>query len=97
MKGENMAQADEHFSELEIKSFNAKHKRLRGSNDLKYPPRESSCKNECGIPEHDVSMNREGKEMMRRQHRCFLAAGHEGACEFSSACGVKERVPKVAA
>lgn len=61
-----------------------KHKRIRGSDELKYPPNESRCRQTCGT-HHDRVSTRQGERMV--EHRCFLALDHRGHCEFSSACG----------
>lgn len=61
--------------------INAKHIRLRGSLDLKYPRREASCRNECGVDDYPKH-----KDRPPVQHRCFLTIGHKGSCEFSSEC-----------
>lgn len=62
--------------------IDAKHIRLRGSLKYKYPPRESSCRHECGNTDYYKVA---GKPPIH--HRCFLAVGHDGDCEFSSECG----------
>lgn len=75
---EEISQASDFESD---EAMDAKHIRLRGSLALKYPPREASCRHECGLDDYRKS---EGKPPV--QHRCFLAVGHQGPCEFSSEC-----------
>lgn len=78
------------FTNAEQQAFSAKHRALRGSDRLKYPPRGGRCKSECGIPDHDsfylTNLGRNRKQQ-KQEHRCFLAIGHRGCCEFSSECG----------
>lgn len=74
---------DEQLSNSEIQGYNEKHKRIRGSLELKYPPKESCCRKGCGYQHYKVEIR--GKTETR-QHPCFLAIGHEGPCEFSSEC-----------
>lgn len=69
----------------EIEGYNKKHRRVRGSLQLKYPPKESRCLKTCGTLHYQVD-TRKGKEY--REHPCFLAIGHEGLCEFSSECAL---------
>lgn len=71
--------------EADLERINNKHYRIRGSNDLKYPPNESRCGITCGH-RHDFFIDREGHSRAK-EHRCFLAVGHEEYCEFSSECG----------
>lgn len=56
-----------------------KHRRVRGSDHLKYPASEDQCRLTCGHL-HDQIGDRP------REHRCFLGVLHSGECEFSSAC-----------
>lgn len=69
----------------EDQRINNKHFRIRGSHDLKYSANKSRCLNRCGIA-HDWIKDASGREVAK-PHRCFLAVGHEGFCEFSSICG----------
>lgn len=83
------------MQDLEDQRINDKHYRIRGSHDLKYPANRSRCLNRCGIA-HDLIKDPSGREVAR-PHRCFLAVGHEGFCQFSSICGeveVKGFVPE---
>lgn len=81
--------------EMDEETINKKHKRIRGSDEFKYPPNASRCKQTCGIA-HDWVRDMEGREHPR-QHRCFLSLDHEGFCEFSSACGEMRIRPVVSA
>lgn len=63
--------------------IDAKHISLRGSLKYKYPPRESSCRHECGASDYFKVVSKPPEH-----HRCFLAIGHQGDCEFSSECAV---------
>lgn len=69
--------------EMTDEEITEKHKRIRGTHELKYPPNESRCRNKCGT-KHDPVMTDKGEIMV--EHRCFLGVGHVGQCEFSSAC-----------
>lgn len=72
--------------EPDLELINTKHFRIRGSNDLEYPPNESRCRITCGH-DHDFFRDHEGHSRVK-EHRCFLAIGHEDIyCEFSSECG----------
>lgn len=72
--------------EMDDESITAKHKRIRGSHDLKYPANNSRCRQTCGH-RHDLTKNSLGLERLQ-EHRCFLAGGHEEVyCKFSSECG----------
>ena len=75
--------------------ISAKHYRIRGSDELKYPANESRCRNTCGHP-HDQYQDRDGHPRYK-EHRCFLGIGHrEKFCEFSSVCGeVRVRAERV--
>lgn len=79
------------MKEMTDEEVNAKHLRVRGSDRYKYPPNESRCKAECGIEGHCVDTHRFTGKTRIVQHRCFLALGHGGFCEFSSECGVTDR------
>lgn len=70
--------------EMTDEEISNKHKRVRGSNELKYPPNESRCKQTCGTS-HDLVDTLKGERTV--EHRCFLVVAHQGYCEFSSACG----------
>lgn len=76
--------------EMTDDEVNKKHRRVRGSDALKYPPNESRCRETCGT-RHDRVVTAHGERMV--EHRCFLALEHQGYCEVSSACGSIE-VPK---
>lgn len=84
------------MQEMDDESINAKHKRIRGSHDLKYPANDSRCRQTCGH-RHDLTKNSLGLERLQ-EHRCFLAVGHEETyCQFSSECGemrVRRFVPE---
>lgn len=67
----------------ELESINKKHRRLRGSDELKYPQRNLRCRSECGVAHYRIDMASGAKV---RQHPCFLIIGHEEPCEFSSEC-----------
>lgn len=70
------------MTEFEI---NNKHEQIRGSNEMKYPPNESRCRQTCGH-KHDEYIDREGHQRSK-EHRCFLAIGHpQKYCQFSSEC-----------
>lgn len=69
----------------EIEGYNRKHKRIRGTHALKYPPRESRCQKGCGSL-HCAVETRKGKEY--REHPCFLEVDHKRKCEFSSECAL---------
>lgn len=58
-----------------------KHVCLRGSLRSKYPPREVSCRKQCECGDYYKFNDRPAAN-----HRCFLADGHKGPCEFSSEC-----------
>lgn len=73
----------ENLNDPEIEGYYKRHKRIRGSHELKYPPKESRCRRACGTLHYEVD-TRKAKEY--REHPCFLAIGHEGPCEFSSEC-----------
>lgn len=68
-------------------AINAKHRKIRGSSELKYPAFDSErCHVNCGLMDlRNIVATR--VEDRRRNHRCFLFLGHEGDCEFSSECG----------
>jgi hypothetical protein len=74
------------LTDAEINSINKKHKRIRGTPELKYPPKESRCRLTCGISGHDWWADKFTGKQREGQHRCFLAIGHRGDCEFSSEC-----------
>jgi hypothetical protein len=71
------------MTEIEI---NNKHRKVRGSDDLKYPPKDERCGGECGESHYLIEVR--GMERMR-MHPCFLAMGHAGSCEFTSECDVQ--------
>jgi hypothetical protein len=79
---------EEKLTDDELEGYNVKHKRIRGSSRLKYPPNESRCLQRCGIEAHDTWTHRFTGKVFSTEHRCFLSLGHEGPCEFSSECGV---------
>ena len=60
-----------------------KHKRVRGTHELKYPAKEGRCQKSCGHPHYEV---RTTKGVRWIEHPCFLAVDHNGECEFSSEC-----------
>lgn len=67
----------------------AKHRQLRGSDTLKYPPtREKRCKLRCGL---DDMAEGEGTKRHTTDHICFYAVGHSGPCQWSSECGLMVR------
>jgi hypothetical protein len=74
---------EEKLTDKEIEGYNAKHKRIRGSLALKYPPKESRCGGECGRLDYRVEIR--GREQVKH-HPCVLAESHKGECEFSSEC-----------
>lgn len=76
-----MEAEEEEIGGMSDEEINAKHIRLRGSLDLKYPRREASCRHECGVDDYPKHPDKPPV-----QHRCFLAIGHKGPCEFSSEC-----------
>lgn len=78
---EELVAESEYIGGMSDEEINAKHVRIRGSLALKYPRRENCCRNECGINDYRQP---NGKPPI--QHRCFLAVGHMGSCEFSSEC-----------
>lgn len=65
--------------DMDDESINAKHLRIRGTLDYKYPPPESACKSGCGAG--DDKLNKKTSD-----HRCVLAIGHEGDCMWSWEC-----------
>jgi hypothetical protein len=85
------------LTDAEIDSINKKHKRIRGTSELKYPPKESRCHATCGIPADDAWAHKFTGKFQKGQHRCFLAIGHRGDCEFSSECTSRIQVADVAA
>lgn len=73
------------MTEFEI---NDRHRKVRGSDVLKYPANEDRCTSTCGHLHDQV------RDKMR-EHRCFLAMGHrEKFCEFSSVCGETRVAPR---
>lgn len=80
------------MQEMSDESIADKHKRIRGTHDLKYPGNKSRCKSTCGIA-HDWIMDINGREHPR-QHRCYLAIDHKDPyCQFSSQCGERRIRP----
>lgn len=75
--------SEDQLTDSELESFNKKHKRIRGTHELKYPPKESRCRSECGRQDYRLEIR--GREQIRH-HPCFLAINHEEDCEFSSEC-----------
>jgi hypothetical protein len=71
------------LTDAEILNYNKKHKWIRGSSELKYPPKESRCHEDCG-ERHCEILTATGRKWTT--HPCFLAIGHSGKCEFSSEC-----------
>lgn len=66
---------------MTLKQVNDKHVRIRGSIDLKYPPRDQCCLKPCG---HN-DLRETG--MPARHHVCVLNRHDTGkACEFSWEC-----------
>lgn len=72
----------------ELAGYNKKHERIRGTHELKYPPKESRCKLTCGSLHYEIE-TRQGKEY--REHPCFLAIGHVCA-DRRAISSVKTRV-----
>lgn len=66
-----------HEIDRDVERYNAKHRRIRGSLDYKYPPITAACKSECGLGDESVP-RRDGSG-----HRCVLAIGHAGGHEWS--------------
>lgn len=58
-----------------------KHHKLRGSDDLRYPPNSHRCRLHCGLEDM-----RDGVRV--QSHSCFLRLGHTEPCEYSSECGM---------
>lgn len=71
------------MKEMTDEEITAKHKRIRKTHELKYPPNESRCRNKCGT-RHDPVVTQSGEKMV--EHQCFLGVVHSGECEFSSVC-----------
>jgi hypothetical protein len=69
--------------EMTDEEITAKHKRIRGTHELKYPGKESRCKGGCGRY-HYVVITSRGERTT--EHPCFLAIDHSGPCEFTSEC-----------
>lgn len=74
-----MAEGDDNVGSIALcgmtdAQITAKHRRLRGSDALKYPPPHLACIEMCGL--------------CTPGHRCFLMAGHtpKDIHEFSSVC-----------
>ena len=76
---------EDELSKSESEAYNKKHKRIRGTLDLKYPPRVSRCKSTCGYWHYNVEVRGKPEQ---RQHPCFLVIDHAGPCEFTSECGL---------
>jgi hypothetical protein len=68
--------------------INAKHIAIRGSLAYKYPPKESRCREKCGLADMSVIDNKSIRKYV--DHGCFLAIGHKGECQFSSECKVNQ-------
>lgn len=68
----------------EVERYAAKHRRLRGTDQLRYPPNAHRCRLRCGL---DDMRDGEGDKQRVASHQCFLGT-HEGRCEFSSECGL---------
>lgn len=80
--------------EMEEWEIDAKHRRIRGSNRLKYPGNEDRCQKTCGKSHCEVRTSK-GRQWIA--HRCFLAVDHECECQFSSECSSPLGVANVAA
>lgn len=65
----------------ELEAFNAKHRRIRGTINYKYPPIAAACKADCGLADESVPRRDNAN------HRCVLAIGHAGAHQWSWECG----------
>jgi hypothetical protein len=71
------------LTEAEVENINRKHRLIRGSMELKFPPKEARCRNTCGELHCEVPIEDEYRWV---EHPCFLKPGHVGDCEFSSEC-----------
>lgn len=75
--------SSDELTDQEMEGYMAKHKRIRGSYELKYPPRAFRCERKCGRLHCEVEGQR---GIILTEHPCFLAIGHRGECQFSSEC-----------
>jgi hypothetical protein len=82
--------------EMQDWEIDAKHRRIRKSDELKYPGNRERCLKTCGEFHCEVKTP-QGRAWIA--HRCFLAVDHELGCEFSSECATSrvEVVSNVAA
>lgn len=80
---------DADYAGMTLAEVDRKHKRLRGTDILKYPPtRRERCQTTCGLedaPDGDYASRRYS------EHQCFLRPSHPEPCEFSSECSVMRR------
>lgn len=88
---------DDKFSNAEDEALAAKHKRIRGTNALKYPINNGSrCEQLCCLLDlRDDGATNPSQRL--RHHRCFLFTSHEGSAEglheFSSECARSRFAP----
>lgn len=73
------------YAGLTYSQIEAKHLRLRGTTDLRYPPNQHRCRLRCGL---DDMRDGEGERQRISSHCCFLRSNHDGPCEWSSECGL---------
>ena len=75
---------DEDVGGMTEGEINDKHFRIRGSMDLKYPPRDQACLAPCGF--------KDARQLgeLPRDHVCVLERHHKGECEFSSECAAHD-------
>lgn len=80
--------------DMEDWEIDAKHRRIRGSDRLKYPPNRLRCIKNCGQSHCEIATP---KGRIWIPHRCFLEVDHEVRCQFSSECSSSVEVANVAA
>ena len=74
---------------MTLREINEKHMAIRGSLAYKYPPKESRCREKCGLDDMPVA----DRDHQRKyaDHGCFLGVGHKGKCQFSSECRLEAK------
>lgn len=76
---------DATYAGLTLTAIYKKHKRLRGTDDLKYlGERRLRCQTTCGLSD---MVTGEWDKRTVESHQCYKAPSHSGPCEWSSECG----------
>lgn len=77
---------DADYGGMTLRQIGDKHRRLRGSDNLKYLPlRSLRCLIECDL-EDQIDGEWGSQRGTHTDHQCFLRPSHAEPCQFSSEC-----------